>query len=262
MPKTSFENNQNTAKAIRQRRLELNLTIEEAAKKAGIGTKTWSRYEAGNPIRKDKLNMIIKTLKWREIPEEFQSGHSLTTLLGEYKEHEAWSDYLYQNFGLAAAISFAIGSDLISDFVADDLRELAEKPKGTHIGELGTSFISSLLPEQFLMEYDYEFMYHLSKTIQGFRQKAKADTPLIAHSVLEELCLYLIMEESTILMEDMAEQLSEEEQEEFMYSNTWIFDLFDDMDVYTFLYSDFCINRDNPYHFCHWLDNQFYMDSQ
>ena len=32
---------------IRGRRNELSLTIEEAAKKAGVGTKTWSRYELG-----------------------------------------------------------------------------------------------------------------------------------------------------------------------------------------------------------------------
>ena len=42
------------AEAIRNRRKELGLTIEEAAVKAGVGTKTWCRYEAGEAIRKDK----------------------------------------------------------------------------------------------------------------------------------------------------------------------------------------------------------------
>lgn len=32
---------------IRSRRNELGLTIEDAASKAGVGTKTWSRYESG-----------------------------------------------------------------------------------------------------------------------------------------------------------------------------------------------------------------------
>ena len=40
--------------AIKQRRNELKLTIELAASKAGVGTKTWSRYEAGRSIRQDK----------------------------------------------------------------------------------------------------------------------------------------------------------------------------------------------------------------
>lgn len=39
---------------IRARWLELDLTIEEVALRAGIGTKTWRRYEAGESIRMDK----------------------------------------------------------------------------------------------------------------------------------------------------------------------------------------------------------------
>ena len=39
---------------IRTRWLELDLTIEEVALRAGIGTKTWRRYEAGESIRMDK----------------------------------------------------------------------------------------------------------------------------------------------------------------------------------------------------------------
>lgn len=187
-----------------------------------------------------------------------RSTTNLETTLAEFREHEAWSDYLYQNLGPSAAVSFAIGSDIISDFINEDLSALSEKPKGTHIGELGTSFISSLLPEQFLMEYDYQFMYLLSNTVNLMKLKAHAGTELIAHTVLEELCLYLIMEESTIVMESIAEQLSEEELDEFIYPNTWAFDLFDDMDVYTFLYSDFYLDAQNPYHFSHWLDKQFY----
>ncbi|HFU4123008.1 TPA: hypothetical protein ACGO7R_000923 [Streptococcus suis] len=88
--------------------------------------------------------------------------------------------------------------------------------------------------------------------------KARTGTELIAHTVLEELCLYLIMKESTIIMASIAKQLSEEELDEFISPNTWAFDLFDDMDVYTFLYSDFYLDAQNSYHFSHWLDKQFY----
>ena len=35
------------ADAIKGRRQELGLTIEEAASRAGVGIKTWCRYEAG-----------------------------------------------------------------------------------------------------------------------------------------------------------------------------------------------------------------------
>ena len=42
------------ANSIKLRRNELGLTIEEAARKAGVGTKTWCRYEAGGAVRRDK----------------------------------------------------------------------------------------------------------------------------------------------------------------------------------------------------------------
>ena len=47
---------------IRQRRNELGLTIEEAAAKAGVGVKTWCRYEAGESIRQDKYLSLIHIL--------------------------------------------------------------------------------------------------------------------------------------------------------------------------------------------------------
>lgn len=53
MGQKSVKGSLEIAKSIKTRRNELNLTIEEAAKKAGMGTKTWSRYESGESIRKD-----------------------------------------------------------------------------------------------------------------------------------------------------------------------------------------------------------------
>lgn len=47
---------------IRQRRNELGLTIEEAAAKAGVGVKTWCRYEAGESIRQDKYFKVCSIL--------------------------------------------------------------------------------------------------------------------------------------------------------------------------------------------------------
>lgn len=36
------------------------------------------------------------------------------------------------------------------------------------------------------------------------------------------------------------------------------FDLFDDMDVVTFLYTDSYLAQNHPYHFQHWQEEQFY----
>lgn len=52
-PKTILSN-EDLGKKIKVRRNELRLTIEEAASRAGVGVKTWCRYESGGSIRKDK----------------------------------------------------------------------------------------------------------------------------------------------------------------------------------------------------------------
>lgn len=81
-----------------------------------------------------------------------------------------------------------------------------------------------------------------------------------AHSVTEELLLYLCNEESTALIE-LSSDSDESEDEEDIYTKEWVFDLFDDMDIINYLYSDVYLNPDHPYHFSHWNDQQFYMES-
>ena len=39
----------------------------------------------------------------------------------------------------------------------------------------------------------------------------------------------------------------------------WPFDLFDDMDIITCLYSQNYLTEDNPYHFDLWTEEQFYI---
>ena len=40
----------------------------------------------------------------------------------------------------------------------------------------------------------------------------------------------------------------------------WMFDLFGDMDIITFLYSDEYLDESHPYHYSHWSSQQFYME--
>jgi transcriptional regulator with XRE-family HTH domain len=68
MGQVSVKGGLELGKAIKLRRNELNLTIEEAATKANIGTKTWSRYESGESIRKDKYKFVCKALNWQSLP--------------------------------------------------------------------------------------------------------------------------------------------------------------------------------------------------
>lgn len=39
----------------------------------------------------------------------------------------------------------------------------------------------------------------------------------------------------------------------------WGFDLFDDMDIIIYLYTNIFLPEDHPYHFTHWGDQQFYV---
>ena len=57
------------------------LTIEEAASRAGVGTKTWSRYEAGESIRVDKSKGICRALNWRAFPDEESEDDNLLSVI-------------------------------------------------------------------------------------------------------------------------------------------------------------------------------------
>lgn len=252
MPQRSIKGNEKLAKAIKTRRNELDLTIEEAALRAGVGTKTWCRYEAGESIRKDKYKGVCRALNWISLPGD-NVGEEFLSEIKEYKSHEAWSQYLADRFGEVAAISFAIGSDILMDYVEEDMTQLLKMPKGTHIGQIRVSYLIDILPQQFCMEYDYEFLYALHALIVWFRKMAHCGTELVVHSVLEELMLYLIVEESRFLMESSDFPLEDG-------WDGWIFDLFGDTDIIRFLYSDYYLTEGDSYHFKHWMKKQFYCE--
>lgn len=51
-------------------------------------------------------------------------------------------------FGNLAATSFVIGSDILLDNLQEDLDELSSMPRESHIGQIGASWMESLLPPQ------------------------------------------------------------------------------------------------------------------
>lgn len=259
MAQRSIQGDQELGRKIKRRRNELNLTIEEAASRAGVGTKTWSRYEAGESIRRDKCKGICKALNWRDFPDG-KSDAEKKSLIEEYRDHEAWSQFLADNYGPGAAMAFAIGSDILLDYINQDQSDLASMPSGSHIGQLNTSFISGELPPQFLMRYDYEFLYNMKCVLLKLRRQAKHGMPIIAHSILEELIIYLCNEEAQAFIEIGAGADELIDNEHLNNSKDWVFDMFDDMDIITFLYSNVYLTEDHPFHFEYWSDQQFYMN--
>ena len=252
MAQRSIQGGEELAKRIRQRRNELNLTIEEAAQRAGVGTKTWSRYEAGESIRTDKYKGVCRALNWRDFSEsEGSTGEK--SFREAYKDHEAWSPFLAENYGDVAAAAFAAGSDILLDYIEQDLSELASMPAGSHMGQLNVSFLCGDLPPQFLMRYNYDFLYRMRSTLLQMRMRAGGGASMVAHSVMEELIFYLCNEEAKVLVD-----LSEEENLDEL--DDWVFDLFDDIDIITCLYSDKYLDNDHPYHFDRWSERQFYKD--
>ena len=233
-------------KAIRERRIELGMTIEEAAKNAGVGVKTWCRYETGNSIREDKRTGLCRALMWRSIPGE-EKGYKSDKKISEYRNSENWSDEIEKEFGEYSAVAFVIGSEILSDEIEEDLEKLEKKARGTHIGELMPSLIVDMLPRQFIPRYDYDFMYAMKVKLYSLCKRFKHGK-LEAHSVLEEVLLYLIMEEAEILMESM--DIDENWRD-------WIYDVCGDADMEMMLYSNYYVDKENIYHFDYWLKDQF-----
>lgn len=251
MAQNTISGNQDLAEKIRARRHELHLTIEEAARRAGIGTKTWCRYEAGESIRQDKCKGVCRALNWIQFPSE-EKEDNLVDWEEECK-HEAWSHYLEENFDKTTALSFVIGSDILLDHIKEDISELSKLPKGSHIGQLEMSMLQSSLPTQFLMNYDYDFLYIMKTKLVELRKHAKWGHKIIAHTVLEEILLVLIEEESEFLMEGY------DNLELDSCWNEWAYDILGDGDI-DILYSGVYLPPDDSYHFSHWLEEQFYCD--
>lgn len=247
MAQKSLPGGAELSQKIKQRRRELNLTIEEAAARAGVGMKTWSRYEAGAPIRLDKCKGVCRALNWRDLGNDGERKKP-RSFVEEYKNHEAWSSFLAESYGKEAAAAFAAGSDILLDNIQQDLSELAALPADSHLGQLDISFLREDLPPQFLMRYDYDFVYRMKCILLALRRKAQIGDSLVAHSVMEELVIYLCSEQAKILME----------LDETAEGTDWVFDLFEDDDLIFFLYSDQYLTEDDPYHFANWNEQQFY----
>lgn len=259
MAQKSIAGTKELARKIKQRRNELNLTIEEAARRANVGTKTWSRYEAGEAIRWDKSKGICRALNWIQLPED-EIDNDLLSEIEIYKTHEAWSSFLEEAYGTGAAASFAIGSDILLDHIEDDMAELSRMPAGSHIGQLNTAFIRYDLPSQFITRYDYEFMYQMKCALCDLRRRAQNRVSMYAHSVLEELLYFLCNEEAKLYFELMYPKQDEDIDNILNYDSEWIFDMFDDGDIITFLYSNYYLNEDHPFHFKYWGDRCFYLE--
>ena len=250
MSKEDKKDNTALGERIKQRRLELGLSITEAASIAGIARGTWSRYEAGASIQKGKRAGICEALAWKSIPGE--SDNDQRGYLSLSEQSEAWSSYLEEMYGDGAAMAFAEGSKRFYSLISEDMERLSQLPPGSCVGDLNTTSLLKILPRQFLSYYNYEFLSHMRNVLSEMQKAAKAGEPIIAHSVLQELILYLCNNEA-MKSPDVIAACDDDPEE-------WLYEMLDDMDVVTFLFSGLKLTEDDPYHFSHWDEQQFYMD--
>lgn len=269
MPPRTKKGSADLADAIKQRRHELGMSAEEAARRAGVGTKTWFRYESGSSIRSDKIKGVCRALSWPALPmpedATTEPNEEYAWLESIDATHEAWSSTLKEAFGRKAAVSFAVGSDILLDYLDEDLCELAKMPAGTHLGELSFSWLVDLLPQQFLPQYTYQFVFRLRTVLLRYCIRAGCGQEMHAHSPAEELLVRLIRDFSFDAIEEWTPEQDDNASEDALWLETegwreWPEDLCGDDDFSMFLDDRHWVEEGNPYHFDRWFEPQFYLD--
>lgn len=210
MPPRTTPGSRELGEAIRARREELNMSIEDAAQRAGVGSETWRRYEVGSNIRQDKVRSICGALRWRTLPagptgetdDNAEENHWATF---DVRASDWYVEELELNYGVDAAKLFAWGSTAVLDEIQQDLDELSRKPRGTHLGELDVSWIDGDLPPQWLTRYDYAFLFRLKATVEQLRRQAveagSVLTPRLGQTIGEAIGLRLIMSQGDVYVD-------------------------------------------------------------
>ena len=196
--------------------------------------------------------------------------------LSEYKALKGWSAFLEDNFGTLSAILLAAGSDLLLDAFEHEMYELSRMPRGSHVGQINSSVLKDNLPQQFMTRYDYDFLHKFRSELIDMRMRAMDGLSIIAHSVAQELIIYISNEMGKVAIESdenvkkliaengsfydkLSSDIENEELDKIkFYNEDWVFDLFGDADILSELYSGRAVAKGNAYHIKHWFDEQFF----
>lgn len=261
MPPRTRKSSLELGALIRSRRQELGLSIEHAALSAGMGSETWRRYEAGNAMRTDKVQALVKVLRWRKLPAIDQTDHGNSEpkvrMWDLAPDSDAYSRWLATDLGEACARVFAVGCDIWRDQVKEDVSSLAAMPRGTHIGELPGSWLEGYLPDRWLVRYEYEFAYRLHATLEGLAQRALHPgfdgIPHFTRCVADDLALHLVMDMGMVAF-DEDQRVREGDVAEWEYELNG-----EDDEVVPALFSKTIHPESHePWHFDNWFDERYY----
>lgn len=196
--------------------------------------------------------------------------------LSEYKASKGWSAFLEDNFGTLSAILFAAGSDLLLDALENEMHELSHMPIGSHVGQINSSVLKDNLPQQFMTRYDYDFLYKFRSELIDMRLRAMDGLSVIAHSVAQELIIYIsndmgkiatesdenvkkLITDHKLIYDKLSFEMDDEDLDEMkFYDEDWVFTLFGDADILSELYSGRDVAKGNSYHIKHWFEEQFF----
>lgn len=172
----------------------------------------------------------------------------------EDDEDMSWLDRIRLEYSDAAAQTFQRGVALLNQYIKEDMALLSKMPKGTHIGQIqeDSRFLAYFFPKQFLTDCTYEVLYAMQCALERFDALAVRLPQIYAHTVLEEVVLYLAMKAGS-------QPLKKVRNADAWLDEEWLYDTFGDEDVVTCLFSGSYINEDNVYHFSHWTEEVFWM---
>ena len=69
----------------------------------------------------------------------------------------------------------------------------------------------------------------------------------------------MFMTEASFLMDSMSDEMYQYGIDDLEMIENWAFDVFDDMDIETFLYSGLYLTNEDTYHFVNWSKPQFFI---
>lgn len=284
MTTKSIKGNEETSEMIKKRRKELGLTVEEAAHRAGVSTKSWTRYEHGEPIRSNVYSNVCDALNVTDLEgcidaDIFEAEKELERI----KKSCYWSQALADKYGEMAAASFAEGSTLLKQTLDRHMAQLESMPAGTHIGEIHSVLFNSL-PHQFLTRYDYEFLYILRNTLDEMEREMSQKKEFTVCTAMDVIVLNLMVQRFKKHCQTICAELvhvckkakigdecligckteEERQQERELFDSEkggdlnwaeWVYDVFPGPGMMTYfnLYCD-SVTPDSPYHFAHWLE--------
>jgi hypothetical protein len=162
------------------------------------------------------------------------------------------ADALSADIGEVGARAFEAGFGWLNAGITDDIEAMAKLPRGTHIGELGASWLDGILPKRWLMHYDYDFLYRFLAAMIQLRTRAINEPAPCTRSVADDLAVHLIVTQGAErLREEDPERVAKGEEQEWELALNG-----GDEDVIIALFHDgFEVEPSSNWHFDRWFDD-------